>query len=1103
MITLERIRLVNWHNFEDTIIEIGNRCLLAGDNGSGKSTAIDAIQYAMAADLRKAKFNSAAGERKGGGRDLLGYVRCKLGSDTTEYLRGDTVSHVMLEFSITLPAGPDGKTAASGGFSAGVCVEAYTNDRFTEHFWLGTGISIARLTVRAGNSASEDGSSGSKTPGNTAPLLFRQFKDILVPRGVTVYESKKQYIRDFTGKLGVWKRYTEYNPYLESFTRSIGFAPLVSVDKFVCDYILEENLVPITDMKANLESYKEAERQAKAAEAKIALLRKICAKAAEWRNFEGLVLKQEYLKLRIERDIDRAQSEKITQELAETEKKIVFIDREISAIEKKRFDKNEEMRETVMALAANDAHRLYEGISSRIERLKQDLEREEKSAEKYRTLKSQCEILIGRKLSDNPDSDIDWVETEQKKYRALKDEAHRKTDETAALLREIISELAELNQGILRPPEAPAALRRELEKAGIDVHFLSEAADVTDKSWVDAVEGWLNTCRHALLVPPEQFQKALAIYDRLPRTVAGAFLPNLEKMRMAKPQKGSLSELIKADGYARIYLDYILGEVMRADIDTLKTYKLAVTRECMRYSNHTASRIREEVYKRHYLGQAALEERKLFLLAERDRLTGEHDNAEAEEREAGARENAYYRVRNTLTEMQFLLPALENCRTYRENLERAEKELAAVDTASFRKLEEKHRALDGELKDIDDEKVRLHTTLGGLNTTADNCRNSIAKLSQSLAEKEDAIKVFADANPLMIGECEAYAEKRYGEAAITELTTTYESTLKGFRSRTESLQVEYRKLVLNYNQEFQYMLSLEAQENTEAETMLKRFETSELPDYREKIARARQDAEKEFREHFISRIYEQIEEARESFREINSILRDLLFGRDQYRFTLEEVAERKGQIEVIRRAAAIPAMEEGLFTQIADIDERKAAEELFDRILNANLDSQEMRNICDYRTYFHYDIKIRQTDTIDRATGKPVELSLSRVLREKSGGETQTPYYVAIAASFYRFYKARPEETVRLVIFDEAFNRMDDERIGKILTFYKDLNLQIITSVPPEKIEAIAPFMDRINIISRYGNAVRVRDCHVDDSNSLTGADLGIVLNAKTAAAGK
>jgi len=143
------------------------------------------------------------------------------------------------------------------------------------------------------------------------------------------------------------------------------------------------------------------------------------------------------------------------------------------------------------------------------------------------------------------------------------------------------------------------------------------------------------------------------------------------------------------------------------------------------------------------------------------------------------------------------------------------------------------------------------------------------------------------------------------------------------------------------------------------------------------------------------------------------------------------------------------------------------------------LDSKELKAICDYRTYFHYDIRIKEIDNLDE-NGNPVILSLSKVLKEKSGGESQTPYYVAIAASFYRFYKARPESTVRLVIFDEAFNRMDDERIGKILSFYNNLNLQIITSVPPEKIEAIAPYMDRINVISRFGSAVKVRDCHID-----------------------
>jgi uncharacterized protein YPO0396 len=518
---------------------------------------------------------------------------------------------------------------------------------------------------------------------------------------------------------------------------------------------------------------------------------------------------------------------------------------------------------------------------------------------------------------------------------------------------------------------------------------------------------------------------------------------------------------------------------MRADISNLKQYESAVTKECMTYTSHTASRIKEEVYQRRYLGRAALEERRKFLEAERPRLEAELAEAEKAMKEAAAQEDCRGRVIRYLPELKYLFPSVEACESLKKDLAGAELKLAAIDTQSFRKLEERRKELGDQLSLLKDDNNRLQNTLGSLKNKLAVCRDEHERRVLLREEKEEAVKKFANDYPGMIGDCELYAEKRFSEASIAELTNTYESTLKGFRSRAESLKKEYAKLVAGYEQEFHYFLSQDPAENTEAEGLLKRLEISELPQYREKIAKAYQDAEKEFKDHFISRLNEHIEEARESFREINEILRTLHFGRDQYWFHLEELSDRKGQIEVIRNAAKIPSQEDGLFAQLADPAERRAAEELFNRILNSPLDSKELRDICDYRTYFHYDIRIREIDNLD-AGGSPAVLSLSKVLKEKSGGESQTPYYVAIAASFYRFYKARPENTARLVIFDEAFNRMDDERIGKILLFYKDLNLQIITSVPPEKIEAIGPFMDRINVISRFGSAVKVRDCHID-----------------------
>ena len=1082
MITLERLRLVNWHNFEDTVIEIGNRCLLAGDNGSGKSTVIDAIQYLMAANLRIARFNSAADERRGGGRDLMGYVRCKLGSESTEYRRGDTVAHVMLEWHCVNDAGDGGPHGSEKSFSCGVCVEAYRDNHYTEHFWIGQTASIKEINVR--NEKEE-------------PYNSRQFKDILSEKNIYIHPTKKEYIRDLTNRLGVYRRQPELNPYLDSLTRSIGFKPLDSIDQFVCDFILDENPVSIQDMKQNLENYKEAERQAKMAVTKISILKKICAKAAEWRNFDGLIIKQSYLKLRIELENEKQKKENASRQLTETQNKLDFTVRQIASLNQKLKDAEREMRALLQSLAANDAHRLYEEIQARIERLKFDLADEEKRAEEYRLLKSQCEALINRKIKITAGEDFDHegdaLAEEAKKYYDARYAAGRRKDDAAEKLREARSELAELQRGILRYPDAPAELKTALEKAGIEAHFLAEAAEITDQTWVDAVEGWLNTRRFAILVDPANFQKAIEVYDRLPRSVAGAFIPNIEKMRNASVRQGSLAEIVKAEGYARIYIDYTLGKVMRSDLVNLKTYESAVTKECMTYTGHTASRIREDIYSRHYLGRNALEERKKFLMSEAERLEAEFIRAEKEEREAGGREECCNRVIRELYKLKELFPSIADSERLRTELGAAEEELAAVDTQSFLELENKRKELDAQIDLLKEDNDKLVDRRGGLSTKLSGFREDLDVFTLSQEGKEEAIKSFGAENPLMVGECEDYAEERLSKNSIADLTNTYESTLKGFRTHADTNKKEFGRLVTEYDQEFHFLLGVDPAENTLAETLLKRLETSELPEYREKIARAYNDAEKEFRTDFVSKLNERIEEAKESFKEINGILRTLHFGHDQYAFHLEENNERKGQIEVIRVTAKIPAIEEGLFSQLEEPAERRAAEELFNSILDSPLDSKELRDICDYRKYFHYDIIITETDNIDEKSG-PVKLSLSKVLKEKSGGESQTPYYVAIAASFYRFFKARPENTVRLVIFDEAFNRMDDERIGKILSFYSNLNLQIITSVPPEKIEAIAPYMDRINIISRYGSAVKVRDCYMDAAG-MSEIDLGINLS--------
>jgi DNA repair exonuclease SbcCD ATPase subunit len=75
---IAKIRLINFHNFvnETIIIPDGGHLFLLGDNGSGKTTVLDAIHYVLTAG-RSMEFNAAArvmGREKSGGRSIQGVV---------------------------------------------------------------------------------------------------------------------------------------------------------------------------------------------------------------------------------------------------------------------------------------------------------------------------------------------------------------------------------------------------------------------------------------------------------------------------------------------------------------------------------------------------------------------------------------------------------------------------------------------------------------------------------------------------------------------------------------------------------------------------------------------------------------------------------------------------------------------------------------------------------------------------------------------------------------------------------------------------------------------------------------------------------------------
>jgi uncharacterized protein YPO0396 len=121
-----------------------------------------------------------------------------------------------------------------------------------------------------------------------------------------------------------------------------------------------------------------------------------------------------------------------------------------------------------------------------------------------------------------------------------------------------------------------------------------------------------------------------------------------------------------------------------------------------------------------------------------------------------------------------------------------------------------------------------------------------------------------------------------------------------------------------------------------------------------------------------------------------------------------------------------------------------------------------LRELQDYRSYLQFDIRIHYPNG-DRAL-------LSQINAKKSGGETTTPFYVAMAASFaqaYRLNQPRPSDTIRLALFDEAFGKMDTARTASALQFMRDAGLQVLLATPPDKSGSLLPYVDTVCTVVR------------------------------------
>ena len=1060
---LTRVKLINWHRFTNVLIDFENSVLISGENGAGKSTLLDAIQFVVTCSTNY--FNKAAHEN--GKRKLTGYIRCKTGRENRPYERtGEISAHVALEFY---------EEKRQKYFIVGAVVDSASEGQEKTVRYLMDGERLEDGLFFQG-----------KVPRSIAQ--FRAGNGKKIKTWCTTEKDAKQMIKNRFGRLE--------DKFFKLIPKAMAFRPIDDIKDFVYSYVLDEKEVNIDILRENVRTYQDLQRTLDKIKLRMGRLEKI---EGFYRQVEDGTRKDrmyEYFLNRIEADILEEEIRQLESAIVHDTYRLERWNKEITEAQKEK-EERQAIRDNLYAELASD-----KDFIARDEQQKKLLlleERERQLSGERQQLFTSVNIAKAEvnRLLQVPDADDcirsygeqlgqlektvridDFKDTLQKviAYKNhMSDRVYKRRAELDMNLRELSGQKKEwdlkienlMKKKLSYPEEVTRvmnAIREEFVRIGRtpEPRILCEMLEITDDSWRNAVEGYLNTQRFYILVEPDNFDIALGTYDRLRREkkTYGVGLINTQNLEgYDTAPEGSLATVVTSGNkYARRYINMVLGKVTMCDhYSHLKKYKTAITRECMRYQNHVASAIKPAIFETPYIGKNAI----------RVQLEQAKHKSKELENQIKEKQNVLQKLEElqkplsteTDTDIKYRVDVLVELRNTAQEIKNCRANIATLEKNSNMILKQIQLSeLEKIIREKEEQIARDNRRVGQTEQNIENTKGRLADRQTSLVGQKARCAEFAAGQEEDIVLWDHDYEKQLKDKSHEQFKENFARRRKANQTTiakcTESMtnaMVEYKTA-----HDFGAAATLEGYPDFEAE--YSKLKSSELLSYEEKVESARQSAEEEFREQFLAKLQENMKNAQTEFKELNRALRDIRFSNEKYEFLFMPSKRYRHYYEMIMDDFNA-VQGESIFSGLFHENHKEVIDELFERLaLDHENSAKALDEFTDYRTYMDYDIRILHSDD---------SYSLySKVCEEKSGGETQTPFYVTVAASFVQLYRnGIGGEAVGLVMFDEAFNNMDDERIGGVLEFLRRLPLQILIAAPPDKIQYISPFVEETLLV--------------------------------------
>lgn len=1071
MITLTKVRLINWYGFSNETAPLGRFTLIAGKNGNGKSVLLDAIKYAAFGDT---VFNKSSESK--GSRTLSSYTRGLLDATAGTYMRPadrfpNVYSHIALEYF---------DDVAHKFFIMGAVIEtSAANNCQTLRYVLD------KKTLEEMDHTYEE--EGIVRPYSAAGLQ-KAYGLLLL--------NREQGLPKFLQMTGMKMSLSQLPAYLRRLRGIMSYDPDARVDRFIRESVLEEKNVDFSKLIEAKENIERLNHTFQMIAEEVRELEKILAEYDAWDMEKKRLLtddiKRVYKKKTdLEKEIESLKQKK---ELASRQKD--ENGKLLGTIERRGADIDQRLIQAQVNLNAMDCTKMIVEEERHLEELgkeKQRLAADMKELESFQTKVSEMVFMLeedgqqieepytlsglcerGRFSAAQKQAAVERLkaaveEGYEQLVKRLGDTERSLADIEERLEQQVnIAEECRKHRNVYKHIPEYAGLREEInqefQKRGIPsrARFACEyVIGLTDESWRDAIEAFLGVRRYTILVEPEHYDIADDVLNRSRYRYAHLFNTKLLMRKKTEPKGDSpVHFLTIRNEMAKKYFEYQLGRMHAVKQEEVRDYENAISKEGRVSVAMDSYFLRFDRIRSYYLGQETFELNRIRAEREAEKLREEKKELLLRKEQIKERKSRFGDNRSFFRSYHYDAHEAyqKTARQYADSeAQLAQLKKAQEDNSEYMelcRLVDKLQKEKEAVRQEQQEKLKQESELTTL------IINSQEQMERKTLELEEAAETYQEY------EITAYSVVQKAVEAYEKFLRNGSSGAGGFmlpqsRKRVEQ-KIEKAKedlLTLQSGYQVKYPdsgMSVGTENRKLYAARKDRIWMDNLQEIRQKLEAQTRRYEDIFKNEFVLMILKSCERAKEELREINLELAKLNFSA-QYQFAVDYVKDGSEYMQIIRYAKYLDEREQlgssegqATFQFLGTFSEEEAGqlEEELKKIINRVIEKNSEETIArfaDYRNYMTYEI-LMTSEVHDHA-------KLSRQTGFNSGAEVQIPYLLILTSALLMIYNQKVNST-RLVFIDEPFAKMDPGNVKLMLDFMRQQGLQVIFC-SPDKTETI------------------------------------------------